>query len=65
MSSLKYRVRWRDGSSTEDVDYDESMRLIKERPMDWASVGYMDAGKDMSEQAAKVKEKAWGEKKRK
>ena len=65
MSSIKYRVRWRDGSSTDNVDYAESMSLIEERPKDWASVGYMDAGKDMSEQAAKAKEKAWGAKKRK
>lgn len=59
---MKYYVRWRDGSSTEDVDYAESMQLIQERPGEWASVGFMDAGKDMSEEAAKAKEKAWGPK---
>lgn len=60
-----YRVRWRDGSTTENVDYTESMRLIEERPQDWASVGFMEAGKDMSEEAALIKRKAWGAKKKK
>lgn len=62
---MKYRVFWRDGSTTDDVDYAESMRLIKDRPADWASVGFMDAGKDMSAEAVLNKRKAWGAKKKK
>lgn len=59
-----FRVRWRDGSVTEDVDYDESMRLIKERPNDWAGVQPMEYGKNCNPDNEKLREKAWGTKKK-
>ncbi len=58
-----FRVRWRDGSATENVDYAESMRLIEERPGDWAGVQPMEYGKDCHPDNAKAKKAAWGKKK--
>lgn len=44
---MNYRVRWLDGSATEDVDYNESMQLIKDRPGEWAGVQPMSYGQDL------------------
>jgi hypothetical protein len=62
---MNYRVRWRDGSTTEGVDYGESMRLIEERPNDWAGVQPMNYGEDCHPDNVKAKEAAWGKKKKK
>jgi hypothetical protein len=61
---MNYRVRWRDGSTTEGVSYDESMRLIEERPQDWAGVQPMDYASDCDQANVKAKEAAWGVKKK-
>ena len=55
---MEYRVRWRDGSTTENVDYDESMRLIKDRPDEWAGVQPMNYGLDL-DPANAVRRKQW------
>lgn len=61
---MLYRVCWRDGSATENLGYEESMTLIKNKPEDWASVQFMENGKDCHPENVKLKEKAWGKKKR-
>lgn len=61
--TMLYRVRWRDGSTTENVDYSESMRLVEERPTDWAGIQPMNYGLDCHPDNAKIKEKSWGKKK--
>ena len=58
-----FRVCWRDGSTTENVDYYESMQLILDRPNDWAGVQPMDYAKDCDEANARTKKIAWGKKK--
>ena len=55
---MEYRVRWRDGLTTENVDYDESMRLIKDRPNEWAGVQPMNYGQDL-DPANAVRRKQW------
>jgi hypothetical protein len=56
---MRYRVKLRDGTVFEDVDYDESMRLIAEYPGQWAGVQPMDYGKDLDPENSRRK-KAWG-----
>jgi hypothetical protein len=56
---MRYRVKLRDGTVFEDVDYDESMRLIDEHPGQWVGVQPMDYGKDLNPENAK-RRKAWG-----
>ena len=60
-----FRVRWRDGSVTENVDYAESMRLIEERPNDWAGVQPMGYGEGCHPDNEKRRKEAWGAKKKK
>ncbi len=60
-----FRVRWRDGSTTENVNYDESMRLILERPKDWAGVQPMNYGEGCNPENEKLRRAAWGAKKKK
>lgn len=55
---MNYRVRWRDGTTTEDVDYDESMQLIKDRPDEWAGVQPMEYGRDL-DPANEIRRKQW------
>ena len=55
---MEYRVRWRDGSTTENVDYDESMQLIKDRPDEWAGVQPMNYGQDL-DPANEIRRKQW------
>jgi hypothetical protein len=62
---MDYRVQWRDGSTTENLSYRDSMALIKERPQDWASVQFMDNGKDCHPDNEKLRKAAWGAKKKK
>mgnify|MGYP003326515797 CR=1 FL=1 len=59
-----FRVKWRDGSSTENVNYTESMRLIMERPNDWAGVQPMNYAMDVSAAYAEAKKTAWEKKKK-
>jgi hypothetical protein len=56
---MRYRVKLRDGTVFEDVDYDESMKLIAEYTGQWAGVQPMDYGKDLDPENAK-RRKAWG-----
>ena len=62
---MLYRVRWRDGSATENVDYAESMRLIESRPREWAGVQPMEYGKDCHPDNERKREEAWGAKRKK
>jgi hypothetical protein len=55
---MLYRVNWRDGTTTECVNYEESMRLIDAKPDQWESVQPMEYGKDLDPQNI-VRRKAW------
>lgn len=55
---MNYRVRWIDGTTTEDVDYDESMQLIKDRPGEWAGVQPMEYGQNL-DPANEIRRKQW------
>ena len=59
---MLYRVCWRDGSVTENLDYKSSMDLVNQRPDDWASVQPMNYGVDCDPDNAKAKQIAWGKK---
>jgi hypothetical protein len=59
---MLYRVCWKDGSTTENLDYVDSMDLVNQRPYEWAAVQPMNYGADCNPDNAKVKETAWGKK---
>lgn len=60
---MKFIVRWRDGTETSGLTYDESMQAIKDRDGEWASVRSELYGKDCSEDNVKLKQQIWGGKK--
>ena len=64
MEKRTFQVVWRDGTITTDLGYDESMKLIKDRPTDWAGVRPMDYGKDCHPDNVKLKQSVWGTKKK-
>ena len=60
-----YRVKWRDGTSTENLTFVESNRLITERPDEWAAVQFMEHGSDCHPENETRRKAAWGAKKKK
>jgi hypothetical protein len=60
---MKFRVKWKDGTDTEDVDNSTAMQLIAERPGEWAAVQFMEHGEGCDPENAKLREAAWGAKK--
>jgi len=62
---MLFRVRWRDGSSTENVDNATAMNLIQKRPDEWASVQFMEQGQDCKPENEQLRKTAWGTKKKK
>ena len=62
---MLFRVRWRDGSATENVDNATAMSLIKKRPDDWASVQFMNNGEGCNPENEQIRKAAWGTKKKK
>lgn len=57
---MQFIVRWRDGTETADLTYEESMQAIKDRDGEWASVRSELYGKDCSEDNVDLKKKIWG-----
>ena len=62
---MKFRVRWRDGSTTEDITNEEAMKLIAERNGEWAGVQFMEHGEGCHPDNEKLRRAAWGAKKKK
>ena len=59
---MKYAIVWRDGSVTENLSFEESDKLITERPTEWGCVRFMEHGKDCSEENVEKRKEAWGRK---
>lgn len=53
---MKFTVVWRDGSLSENLSHEESMRLIEMRDGEWASVRFSENSRDRSEENSKRKE---------
>ena len=47
METLLYRVRLNDGKVLENLSYDETDQILKDRPTEWAAVMFMNYGKDL------------------
>ncbi len=62
---MLFRVRWRDGSVTENVSNETAMDLIKKRPTDWAGVQAMNYGEGCHPDNERLRKAAWGAKKKK
>ncbi len=64
-TGTEYRIKWRDGSVTENLTFEESDELVKSRPDDWASVQFMEHGTDCHPDNETRRKAAWGAKKKK
>ncbi len=60
-----YRVKWRDGTATENLTFVESNRLISEHPDKWSAVQFMEHGSDCHPDNETRRKAAWGAKKKK
>lgn len=52
-----YQVNFHDGSFIEDLSFEESHKVMSDRPQEWCSVHTMDYAKDCDPERAKGKSK--------